>query len=74
MFEMIEKFNDNDIAVILDRSWIGENIWSPIYRNLYPVYLEPLQEQFKHLNNIILNELSSLNINELNNSINDIFK
>ena len=62
MFKMIKHFNDNNIAVILDRSWIGENIWSPIYRNMSPVYLEPLQDDYKYLNNIILNVYADASI------------
>lgn len=55
MFDMIKKFNDNNVAVILDRSWLGEYVWSPIYRNLTPVYLESLENDYNSLNNIILN-------------------
>jgi len=55
MFEMIKHFNANNIAVILDRSWLGEYVWSPIYRSLTPVYLESLENDYNSLNNIILN-------------------
>lgn len=55
IFDMIKSLNQVGVAVILDRSWIGEYIWSPIYRNAYPCYLESLEKDYKHLNNIILN-------------------
>lgn len=55
MFEMIHKFNENNISVILDRSWLGEYVWSPIYRNITPAYLDSLENDFNYLHNIILN-------------------
>jgi thymidylate kinase len=55
MFELINKFNQQDISVILDRSWLGEYVWSPIYRNITPIYLESLENDYNNLNNIILN-------------------
>jgi thymidylate kinase len=55
LFEMIEKFNSQNVAVILDRSWIGEYVWGDIYRHLNPVYLEALENDYSHLNNVILN-------------------
>lgn len=62
MFEMIQKFNENNIAVILDRSWLGEYVWSPIYRDITPIYLESLENDFNHLHNIILNVYADTSI------------
>lgn len=44
-FDWIKKLNDQGIAIILDRSWIEEKIWSPLYRGVYPKYLDPLEKQ-----------------------------
>lgn len=43
-FDWIKKLNDVGISVILDRSWIEEKIWSPLYRGVYPKYLDEIEK------------------------------
>ena len=50
MFQTIEELHKLGTNVILDRSHIGEWVWSQLYRNYDPTYLYDLEERFKHLN------------------------
>ena len=52
MFDVLDKLDklgcvDN---IILDRSHIGEYVWGPFYRDLFPVYLPNLELEYLHLN------------------------
>jgi len=48
MFDLLNKVKDP--SIILDRSHIGEYIYGPEFRDLYPDYLSDLEKRNKHLN------------------------
>jgi thymidylate kinase len=54
MFKDVEFMLNNGISVILDRSHIGEWIWSKLYRNYDPTYLDDLERQYAHLNIVVI--------------------
>lgn len=53
-FTMLEKMPMN-IRFMLDRSHIGEWVWSPLFRGKEPLYLESLEKYYSNLNILVIN-------------------
>lgn len=53
MFKFINALNDNNISTVFDRSYIGEVVWSPIYRGRCANYIYDIESRYKN-NSIII--------------------